>query len=678
MATKDELQRAFGAAAHVVAEQRIIRATVGIANTDGTFTLQEETRPHRVWVTTDRGTVLEVANMGVPLVAGTPVLVDLVNGDQTAIGIDYARAVATMGESFPLQTVGPHTHRRGFGLDDYVEEDRFEPGMLYAGDDLEVRVKPFWYAQDGYWPDTTTLDLAGNQPAAGQHRWVRIGFDVTGPSLEAADGTAVPVTIPLNMVDIASIALSRADIIPIGAVKLDGDQATWHGPEDFVSARLLIGAESGSGDVTGPGSSTDNAIARFDGAGGKTLQDSGVTIDDNDRLTLPDDADYPPLNVTERSVAPSSPAANDIYLDDGTNTASGDPGWRRWNGAAWEDVSAGGGGGGSPTLTVVNNSGGAVVAGNVGLLQRDATDGYEYVETTTEEVGGLWCVVETGGADGAAITVKRSGTQVTVNYTGSAPNIGYYLTTSTTAGKAQGRSLPHFNMFAVCTGNGAGGEVEATLLCNTRFQSLTSDHWFYRSDDLHGNSDFVATINGAPTSTSFVYNAPSAGDEKVLAPYSANQLALLVVWNTTRGTERLVTAVNTGTNTVTTVSSTDAWANGDTVTIRSQILPWPSSPYFIDVDISQQSEIPETARTLHMQIAKLDTGAGNLFHMLHPYVAFSEPKIINMFNQVAAYWCYAFAPIPLIDQRLIVRFKASGAATSYDVLVCDGYWEAVP
>jgi len=35
-----------------------------------------------------------------------------------------------------------------------------------------------------------------------------------------------------------------------------------------------------SGDVTGPGSATDNAIVRFDGTTGKTVQNSGVTISD--------------------------------------------------------------------------------------------------------------------------------------------------------------------------------------------------------------------------------------------------------------------------------------------------------------------------------------------------------------------------------------------------------------
>lgn len=47
------------------------------------------------------------------------------------------------------------------------------------------------------------------------------------------------------------------------------------------------GSGSGSGDVTGPASSTDNAVPRFDGAGGKTLQGSAVTVDDTGNVALP-------------------------------------------------------------------------------------------------------------------------------------------------------------------------------------------------------------------------------------------------------------------------------------------------------------------------------------------------------------------------------------------------------
>lgn len=52
---------------------------------------------------------------------------------------------------------------------------------------------------------------------------------------------------------------------------------------DPTTHRLLV---SISGGVTGPASSTDNAIVRWDGTGGGTLQDSGVIVDDTNNLLL--------------------------------------------------------------------------------------------------------------------------------------------------------------------------------------------------------------------------------------------------------------------------------------------------------------------------------------------------------------------------------------------------------
>lgn len=43
------------------------------------------------------------------------------------------------------------------------------------------------------------------------------------------------------------------------------------------------------GKVDGPASSTDNAVARYDGTTGKIIQNSGVTIDDSDNVTIPGD-----------------------------------------------------------------------------------------------------------------------------------------------------------------------------------------------------------------------------------------------------------------------------------------------------------------------------------------------------------------------------------------------------
>jgi hypothetical protein len=55
-----------------------------------------------------------------------------------------------------------------------------------------------------------------------------------------------------------------------------------------ASAGVWLGpypTSAGSGDVAGPASSTDNAVARFDSTTGKIIQNSGVVVDDNNNLT---------------------------------------------------------------------------------------------------------------------------------------------------------------------------------------------------------------------------------------------------------------------------------------------------------------------------------------------------------------------------------------------------------
>ena len=54
---------------------------------------------------------------------------------------------------------------------------------------------------------------------------------------------------------------------------------------------VLSWTTNGAGDVTGPASSTDNAIVRFDLATGKVIQNSGVVLDDSNNITLPTQAE---------------------------------------------------------------------------------------------------------------------------------------------------------------------------------------------------------------------------------------------------------------------------------------------------------------------------------------------------------------------------------------------------
>jgi hypothetical protein len=83
-------------------------------------------------------------------------------------------------------------------------------------------------------------------------------------------------------------AAALAALVPVSgddhkvAYQVDTDQvfvlSDWSGP-----TWVEIG---GSGDMSGPGSSTDNALVRFDGATGKIVQSSGATLDDSDVLTM--------------------------------------------------------------------------------------------------------------------------------------------------------------------------------------------------------------------------------------------------------------------------------------------------------------------------------------------------------------------------------------------------------
>ncbi len=74
-------------------------------------------------------------------------------------------------------------------------------------------------------------------------------------------------------------------------------------------SQFFRGAQGGAsiGNVQGPASSTDNAIARFDGTTGKIIQNSSITIDDNGNLD---------------STATFSGSTKFILLQNNVNTAS--------------------------------------------------------------------------------------------------------------------------------------------------------------------------------------------------------------------------------------------------------------------------------------------------------------------------------------------------------------------
>jgi hypothetical protein len=73
----------------------------------------------------------------------------------------------------------------------------------------------------------------------------------------------------VSMTGVASVAVANLNVVTIN-----------------TSTGQLGSQAASSGDVTGPGSSTDNALVRFDGATGKIIQNGVITEDDTGNLSI--------------------------------------------------------------------------------------------------------------------------------------------------------------------------------------------------------------------------------------------------------------------------------------------------------------------------------------------------------------------------------------------------------
>lgn len=120
--------------------------------------------------------------------------------------------------------------------------------------------------------DTTGLNRAIN--VASDDLFLSVDLTLQSGAVLTADNIKRGTTDP----NVALLAGNEGDVYQrtLAAtgqlwVNTDGTTTGW--------SQVLISG------VTGPGSSTDNAIARWDGTGGDTLQDSSVLIDDSDNIT---------------------------------------------------------------------------------------------------------------------------------------------------------------------------------------------------------------------------------------------------------------------------------------------------------------------------------------------------------------------------------------------------------
>ena len=150
-----------------------------------------------------------------------------------------------------------------------------------------------------------------------------IGLDDTADDLVIGVGSALGTTTAMSINEDQDVTISDGAIDfdvashdATNGLKLGGTLVTSSAAELNMLDGKSIGAATGIGDTYGPGSSTDMAIARFDGGGGKTLQNSNMTISDDPPVVKIGDGVAEDIMVTFDGNA----ADYRIGLDDGNDT----------------------------------------------------------------------------------------------------------------------------------------------------------------------------------------------------------------------------------------------------------------------------------------------------------------------------------------------------------------------
>ncbi len=307
---------------------------------------------------------------------------------------------------------------------------------------------------------------------------------------------------------------------------------------------------------------------------------------------------------------------------------------------------------------VVNSSGATAVVGDVGYLDSAG----EYQTTTTANLGNVsWCVVTVGGANGARIGVARSG-KLIVNYTGTAPSKGHYLTTSTTAGKAQRSTTMRPEIFAIATAAGASNKVEALLLCNTVHVPVYSTQRVI-TISAHSGTIFSALINGTPSGAVITYDTLT-GNGNSIVPVSTAYIGKLRLYNSTQSQYALISTSN-GTSTITVTNSADisGWANNDAIQVNSPTVTDTSlgENHF---EIKITSELPAHTRGIWMNLATADNSTGSpTITRIHPLEAYNDAKRIDRALNVASISMSWVVYTTLVDGVFTFVGSANGSAT---------------
>jgi len=204
-------------------------------------------------------------------------------------------------------------------------------------------------------------------------------------------------------------------------------------------------------------------------------------------------------------------------------------------------------------------------------------------------------------------------------------NIGIYGLSGTT-GLGTGTSISFKN--------GLIASITGTMLYveNGQRESIAASNAndIFRCSNPGGVSAFVGTIATLPGGATLTYNV-SSGQEGALVPASTSQLAKMRLYNTTRGTNALISNCVVGTNTITLTANVPVgWTVGDTITIASQTVVGSFS--WVDLEITESTLLGIRILDFDLIINSATTGD---FVLAHPFETFSASKYSAMVETLA-------------------------------------------
>ena len=229
--------------------------------------------------------------------------------------------------------------------------------------------------------------------------------------------------------------------------------------------------------------------------------------------------------------------------------------------------------------------------------------------------------------------------------------------------------------------NSAANALEFGLACS-KFTPKVTDTPLWRRNAVC-DSSFEALINGTPTATSVVYDN-DVRENSLPDTINYPQWGKVILHNITRGNSRKITGVNTSTNTITTESSSDDWADGDIITTGSQTCVYTGGgrtySWFFDIDIS--AEVPSTATTMIIYFSTRNySGTGSAAQdqlISHPFESFAAAKASGQMCTAAYQSEVVYAVLPIVNQKICLAFGIWGPVTASGMLVIvqiRGYWE---